>query len=70
MMKKHFLKAEMRCKGSPAVEVFIDIESIVVMETTANGIRVKLSNAGEDYCVKDWHYYTLDDVLDLNRRNR
>lgn len=69
MMKKCFLKAEMRCQGSVAGEVFIDIESIVVMETTTNGIRVKLSNAGEDYYVKDWHYYTLDDVLDLNRRN-
>ena len=64
MEKKYFIKGEMRCQGSVAGEVFIDIGSIIVMENTANGIRVKLSNAGEDYYVKDWHRYTLDDVLE------
>lgn len=69
MENKHFLKAEMRCQGSIAGEVFIDIGSIIVMETTTNGIRVKLSNAGEDYYVKEFYRYTIDDVLDLYRRN-
>lgn len=69
-MQKYFLKAEMRCQGSVAGEVFIDIGSIIVMENTANGVRVKLSNAGEDYYVVDFHRYTIDNVLELYRRNR
>ncbi len=69
MEKKYFLKAEMRCQGSVAGEVFIDLGSISVMEITANGIRVKLSNSGEDYYVIDWHRYTLDDVLDSKWRH-
>lgn len=70
MEKKYFLNAEMCCHGSVAGEVFIDIGSITVMEITANGIRVKLSNAGGDYYVKEMYRYTIDDILEHCRRKR
>lgn len=73
MEKKCFLKAEMRYQGplqEDVREVYIDIGSISVIEPTANGINVKLSNAEGDYYVKDWHYYTLDNVIECYRRNR
>lgn len=72
MEKKHFLKAEMRYQGplqEDTHEVFVDIGSFCVIEPTPNGIKVKLSNAGEDYYVKEFYRYTIDDVLDLYRRN-
>ena len=70
MENKCFLKAEMSRHGSIAGEVFIDIGSIIVTENTANGIRVKLSNAEDDYYVKEHYRYTLDDIFDLYRRSR
>ena len=72
MDKKYFLKAEMRYQGplqEDTHEVFVDIGSICVMEPTPDGIKVKLSNAGGNYYVRDWHRYTLDDVLEPYRRN-